>query len=552
MKRAARVLSEVVPLLILGAVVLWLRWPALHNPGFHNEDAAGITYSADLLRHGGLPLVDTVEAKEPGSFFLLWGVWGAFGRSLPVANGLAVAWSLLAMLGVWLGGRLLYGRAAGLAAALVYAVCAPVTDSIDINYNGWMMAPYAAAAALLIGGLKRGGLGWIVACGATLAVTGLCKRQGALVFPVFVALLALSPRLRAPEGWTPPAPRRALPAFAGGLALGFAPIMAFYAAHGALGEFVSQYFFSRSGWRYAAAQIAWDERVVRFGDGLLGLWEFTALPVLLAALTIAAITPGGRPGLRGWLLAGHLAASFAGAAVGFRFYKGYYVQLLPALAWLAAHPRGPLLRWFDGASWPRPRLARVGLALGLAAAVTPVAVAHGRDVAAIRRDRARPRDGAAQAVARVIRAHTKPDDRIWVWGRWGWPAYFHADRRSATRFYKNLAVLTTNLTNTWRRPTERTRFDPESPWQAAMQDLEGGRPAFIVVALNEDYREFKAFRGLLQREYQLVPRVGAPSLQLYRRKDIAVKEPPKRAPKKPVAKKPAAPPPPPKAPAAPP
>jgi hypothetical protein len=180
----------------------------------------------------------------------------------------------------------------------------------------------------------------------------------------------------------------------------------------------------------------------------------------------------------------------------------------------------------------------MGLAFGLAAAIAPVAIAHGRNVAAIRRDRARPRDVAAQAVARVIRAHTKPDDRIWVWGRWGWPAYFHADRLSATRVHKNLPVLTTNLTNTWRRPTERTRFDPESQWQEAMQELEAGRPAFIVVALNEDYREFKAFRDLLKRDYRLVPRVGQPSLQLYRRADIAVKDPPKPR----VAKKPAPPP----------
>jgi hypothetical protein len=329
-----------------------------------------------------------------------------------------------------------------------------------------------------------------------------------------------------------------------GLALGFLPILAYYAAHGGLAEFVSQYFFSKSGWRYAAGQIGTLERVVRLGDGLLGLGVFLTLPLLFAGLSVAAIAPGGRPGLRGVLLAGHFLVSFAGTAVGFRFYKGYYLQVLPVLCWLAAHPRGPLLRWFGPDPWPRfarARWMRGALAAALVAMVAPAAVAHARDLRDMRRDRGRVHDGASQAVARIIRANSGPNDRIWVWGRWGWPVYFHADRLSGTRFFKNLAVLTTNLSNTWRRPTLPTRFDPDSPWPEAIAELKKSRPAFIVVAANEDCSNFAAFQELLRKDYRRVPAVGQPTLSLYRRADRELKKPPTPPRPPAVARRPAPP-----------
>ncbi|MCA9544211.1 MAG: hypothetical protein KC613_07460, partial [Myxococcales bacterium] len=125
--------------LAFSALAVWLRWPALFTEGFHNEDAAGITYNADLLRQGLLPYVADLELKAPGSYWLSHWAWALFGRSLVVLNRVACAWAVLAGAGVFVTARALYGtrRSAGLALAL-YTVAAPITDSIDINYGAWM------------------------------------------------------------------------------------------------------------------------------------------------------------------------------------------------------------------------------------------------------------------------------------------------------------------------------------------------------------------------------------------------------------------------------
>ena len=72
MNKAAPIkMSEVICLGILTGIAIFMRWPAVNNSGFHNEDVAGITYNADLLINGFLPLVDNLEYKAPGAFLPL-------------------------------------------------------------------------------------------------------------------------------------------------------------------------------------------------------------------------------------------------------------------------------------------------------------------------------------------------------------------------------------------------------------------------------------------------------------------------------------------------
>lgn len=532
--RLARMAVDLAVLGLLAAVALYIRRTGLFTDAFHNEDVAGITYNADLLRAGGLPYKDDLEWKAPGSFYMVWGIWEVFGRSLIHVQRFMAGWAWLAAVGVYAGGIALYGRKVGAVAALLYAFGSPIADSIDVNYGAWMITPYVWCTVFAIVALKRGTLrGWIAA-GATLAAAGLLKRQAAVLFPLFALLIVAWPRLRAPDGWRGP-PRRipALAAFGGGLALGFAPILVHAAAHGGLGDVVRHYFLSESGWRYVAdSPLSAMDKLVRVGDGVLGFWEYMALPTVLAGLTALHTLASGearRLGVRGVLLAGHFGLSFVGAALGFRFFKGYYLQILPAAVWLAAHPRGPLVGW-----WPPYRIKLRWRTLLWGALIVGLAVpAFQQDleqVESIHKRRRAPRDREAAQIGRVIAQNTAPTDRIWVWGRWAWPVYYHADRLAPGRFYKVLGVLTNNLTNTWRRPTKKTEFTLDSPWKAVTAELVEGRPAFIAVSRNEGYRDWKAFKSLLRKEYQRIPQVGGRGIKLYKRKDHPwVKEPRKRA-----------------------
>jgi hypothetical protein len=535
-------LIDVILVLLLAALTLWLRWSALGTEGFHNEDAAGITYNADLLRRGLVPYVHNIELKAPGSYFVSHWAWALFGRSIATLQQVACAWAVVAMAGIYLGGRLLYAhRWAGFAAALLYTVAAPITDSIDINYGAWMIAPYIWSTVFFVLAERRGQGRWLLASGATLAVAGLMKRQAAMIFPVYAGLLILPwllKNLERPVGWAPArAPHRTLLWFGLGLGLGFAPIMIWYGVHGELGTFMDHYFFSKGGWKYMKGELGWADRLPRIGDGLRGFFEYMAVPTALALFAvIGGVSERGRTWRqritwRGLLLLGLTGMSFVGASLGFRYFKSYYLQMLPAAVWIAVHPRGPLGVFFKRSTWAtggRARVVHGVLALGVIGACVPAVRKDLSQLSRIQKTRQHPRDRDAQRVARVIKANSQPSDTVWVWGRWAWPVYFHADQLAPTRYYKVLGIITTNLTNTWRRPTKQTTFvNTGEASKALMADLERDRPAFIVVSRNENYSKFKAFRALLRNDYTRVPHLKMRQFVLYHRADHPLVKPPK-------------------------
>lgn len=517
---------------ILGlcGLTLWLRWPSLWTEGFHNEDAAGIAYNADLIRHGMRPLVDNLEYKAPGSFFLSWMGWSLFGRSLATLVRLACFWSMLAAVGVYVGGRLLYGRRREAAVAgLLYAALSPVTDSIDINYGAWLITPYIWATVFFVAGQKSGKRRWMLAAGATLAVAGLMKRQAAVLFPVFALIILMERWLARPDHWPtlPESDRRRWyqgGALIAGLALGFGSLIAVYMVWGGADQFIRHYFFSDAGWQYVGGSTDASGKLSRLGDGFLGLWEYLALPSILALTTLVGARAGSTTGtpwtVRGVLLTAHFWMSFIGAALGFRFFKSYYLQLLPAAVWIAAHPEGALVRWMRPALWQgslRHKIGQGAVACVMLLALVPAAMGDLEELGKIRKWRTHPRDAEAQKIGRYIQAHSEPEDTIWVWGRWAWPVYYHADRLSPTRYYKVLGVVTNGLTNTWRRSTQKTKFIAAGPHQEIVDELMAGRPAFIVTAKNEDYSGWTALRGLLKSEYELVPSLRLRGFKVWRR-----------------------------------
>lgn len=517
---------------VLGLLGLWLRQPALEQDAFRNEDVAGITYNADLLLQGKLPLVDSLEMKEPGSYFVTAGLWRVFGRSLTVLQAFGVFWAWLAAVGVLLAGQQLLGLGAGVIAALLYTFLAPISDSLDVNYNAWMMTPCIWALAFFALGLRRAHLGWFVATGVAVTVSAIFKRQAGVAAPAFVIVLALLPLLRRPSGWPAIPARRALAAYVVGGVLGLLPIATFYLIHGQLDALLHHFFMSEGGWDYVRGEVDWSGRWDRLEDGVLGLWEYLALPALLAALSLAALPlrRGGSLTAVEVLLICHLAFDALAASVGFRFYKSYYQQLMPPLALLAAHPQGVLQRWFRPSAWPdrwseaAGRLALVAVLAALCVPATLRTLAEIRHSLRTRNEFSTPHE-EARTIAAFVARHTQPTERIWIWGRWGWPIYYHANRLAPTRYYKVLGVITTNLTNTWRRPTAMTRFVPRGPWREVAADLARTRPPFIVTAHNESYEGFVPFERLLEQSYRPLDGANFSGFVVWVRKDRPLRWP---------------------------
>ncbi|MCA9667069.1 MAG: hypothetical protein KC503_15835 [Myxococcales bacterium] len=531
---------------------LYLRWPAADVNIMRNEDVAGITYNADLIAAGQRPLVDNLEPKAPGAFFLTWAIFKVWGRSVRVHERFGIFWGLLAAVGMFVGGWALFGRiSAGFVAGLLFTFGAPITDSLTVNYNSWMITGYVWTTALFVIGLRRGKLGWLAAAGATMVWTALLKRQGGVVMPLFVALIALGPHLPLPRGWVGIKRSSGLLAYVGGMALGYLPFVMFYlVTAGVSGAVVAtkHFVFSATGWKYVGGQVDWNGKLDRIEDGLLGFWEFMALPTLLMLMTLVSVPLRRQraPTAVGVLLAGHMVLSVVGLALGFRFYMGYYLQALPPAAWIAAHPDGPILRWFRRDEWPRqvwPALLRVGAVVLLLCGLLPAIVADAADLKKVRKYRERYNHYQHEAIkiSAIVKDNSRRGDKIWVWGRWAWPVYFHANRLSCSRYYKVLSVVTTHLDNTWRRSTSMTRFNANSPWRVVGKDIVDCRPLFVVTANNESYRGWKPIEKMLREKYVQVPRFSARAFKVYVRKDHAEKmyEPygKRKKPRTPPAKK---------------
>ncbi len=497
-------------LFVILVINLWLRHPAAQTAGFHNEDVAGIAYSAQLLHSGGLPLIDTLELKAPGSFFLAAIVWLFCPMTIESLQWAGIFWSTLALLGIFVGGRQLFGPMAACLSATLYLMLAPIMDSMDVNYGAWMITPYIWSFVCFTFFTQTQQSKWLVATGILLAIAGLLKRQGAVLTPLYFLFL-LASVYRDRDGISASFKtliRLSLPLCIG-LALGFMPIFLFYASKGALTEFTHHYFFSPGGWNYLDT-LSWPEKRVRLSDGVLGFLEYGALATVLAIL--AVVSRGLQQLTRfrnhldretqSWLLLGGLlVVSILGLSLGFRFFKGYYLQTLPALVWMAGASAGII-----GLVSERGHLLKCLITAGLLAAIcSPFIQTDVQALTEIRRQRHTARDLGAQRIAAQIKANTNTTDRIWVWGRAAWPIYVHAERLAATRYPKTLAVFTTNLTNTWRRGTKPTTFEPRSDWRTLIEELKRDKPAYIVLAHNERYSKFSALHSLLRRRYRKAP-----------------------------------------------
>jgi hypothetical protein len=118
--------------------------------------------------------------------------------------------------------------------------------------------------------------------------------------------------------------------------------------------------------------------------------------------------------------------TFIPVSLGGRFYNHYYLQFVPPLSLLAAAPAAALWR---ARRRMRPSLRHGLVALVLAPVVTTQAIHVGRGLA----HRYPSQEPHTRAVAAWLRAHTRADERIVVYGHFT-PVYQEAHRLPGTRY----------------------------------------------------------------------------------------------------------------------
>jgi hypothetical protein len=450
------------------------------------------------LRDGWLPYRDIFDSKPPLHLYTWVLAWA--GGS-PASAWLFEALWLAATLAVaFVVARRWWGAWAGLAAAalLFLGLWAPGLGGYwsRLQAEELLVLPQLGAAWFALraadapaGGAGRGDRRAAIACGVLTGVVGLYKIPALVVGGPWLALWLASSdaatRRLARIGW-----------FAAGVAVPWLVACAWFAAHGALADFIDATLFYQRHWiamldpplgdvLHAFATIALRE--------LAPLW-------LLAALGIALAWRRNRPHaicLAAWIVLASLAV------IAQRQLAGYHVLLVvPGLALASAYAVIALAE-------------RVHVAAGAVACMLALAVLlrgwcdyGATDLASYRRDTFVPADETA--VAHYIAAHTQPGDGILVWAL-APGIYALADRHPVTRFpFHRLLLTDARLAHAVPGRDARRA--------ALLARMRSDPPAYIVLGIKDanpfepdsftSLAGFRELNAIVQRDYHDVASFG--------------------------------------------
>jgi hypothetical protein len=385
-----------------------------------DPDEAGHAVNTWVWMSGGTPYVDFVDNKQPLLYAAYAAAFASLGRSLIAVHALTIPWLLLT---AWLIGRLARrvwdDDAAARAAALLFTLASVAyveKDMLSTNTEVLMNLPLVAAFWLLVDVCDESG--WRAGfSGALAAIAALFNLKAAFALPALIAAAFAVPATG--RRW------RGTVWLLSGFLIVVAAATAWFWQRGALGPFLYwnvllniDYMGAGVGPGYAgyANGIVYGyPRLVVFALGTAPLWVCAA----------AAWRSSGRHAVARalrWPLVLWAAGSLAAVCLGGRFYGHYFIQIIPPLAVLAS---GPVSSLRDR----RPILHGVAVAAMVLPACGWTVAGYAR-IAGERLDSLRP---PIAAVADAVRAHTGPDDRIFVWGYWP-QLYYHTRRRPASRF----------------------------------------------------------------------------------------------------------------------
>ncbi len=385
----------------------------LHLPAFAHRlldgDEAVYGSIAALMNQGGhLYAGGGVDNKPPGIFWTYAATFDLFGRyQMTAVHAIALVVTAATCLLLFFIARSMAGPRAGLLAAIFYGVLTAAGNPrlLAANTELFMTLPLTAAFLLL---LRRQ---WLWSA-VLMVVAGAFKQVAAvdvLLLPVGLVLLETRDNRAG-----------ATLRFGAGIAIGLAAGAAALALTGSLAGF----------WRWTIEPLVgyaagnWTPSVIlnRARDSFI---PFVVDMAVLWIAALAAVIRWPRLSALERMTVAWLVFSFVGAIAGGHWSWHYFIQVMAPLALLAALAVDRAL-----ATELRRWVAAV-VVVGLAVPAAWWAVFNFR-ADPLTYDWTPP-VAQHEQVAAFISAHTKPGDRVFVWG--DWPAlYVESDRMMAGRF----------------------------------------------------------------------------------------------------------------------
>ncbi|MET0386236.1 MAG: glycosyltransferase family 39 protein [Polyangiales bacterium] len=482
-------------LLGLSVVICLLRLPSLLTTrAIDDENIYGVV--GVELAHGGLPYVSAIERKPPLLLYLYAAVQRCFGDYNFVAlHAVAAAWTLATMAGLYLAGKVLFDRAAGMAGALLYGLYLPFNVYRNLAWNGEMLMnlPLAFALAIVFAPSAHRIRWQLVAAGGLVATAALLKQPAAIALAPLLGYVLL-PSYRRARGIG--AAHALLHAVWLGLGFGL-PL--------ALGGL----WLARLGILNEALFWSIGHHDVPHGPLDPVFWERGGKGSVAFAAACAPLCVGSWLTLRRrplrpetWALLGLLVVSAVGTAASGRFYPHYYIQLLPPLVLLA----GPwLAELYVQRRQGRQRQFRI-VATWLTGTALAFFVSHAVGYWQSRSE---------SSVARYIRAHAAGGDRMFVWGQ-APELYVDCQLRPASRYVATFPLTGYVFASPMSHDPSIDTSDRIVPgsWERLAEDLSAQPPAFIVDADGArptpryPIRNYPLLRSLLDEHYALAFRGG--------------------------------------------
>jgi len=441
-----------------------VRVPLLPVPLERDEGAFGLVGQA-ILR-GAVPYRDILDHKPPAVYYAYAGALLVVPPTAAGVHGFLMVWNLATLLCLASLAGELAGPLAARWTAVLFAVvsAAPSIQGFSTTTEMLLLLPLVAswrtAAAATRAAASRRVL--LFALSGALGAAACWLKQPAILPLAIVPLFVLG------ENGGARAARSAadLAAWAGGAALLSLAIVACFWSAGALREL--WYWTVEHNRLYAEQPVTdWALRLRVRATNVL--WD-GGVPLAVGLCAAAAALAQRRR--RAWIAPVFVALSAAAVAHSGYFYTHYFALLAPALALIG----GLGLAWGQELvtrGWGR-RAAAPFAVVALAAVAAPPLLARpwywlGPQPADVALRTFGPQGfESAERLADYLRAQTKPDDTIFIYGSEPQIA-FEAERRLATAF-ATVYPLT--------RPWPRHREFQERAWA----ELERAQPAYLVLA----------------------------------------------------------------------
>ncbi len=467
-------------LLLIAALAL--RWPTLGRQVWNLDEGSTITM-AQLVLAGQVPYLEAADNRTPlvpylkAAVLAVAGDWNARAVHVSVALMLGLTAVLL-----WQIARRLGHEAVGVWAAILFTWLSlgmlPAVDALTAH-TGWFVIFFSSLGFWIFSAQVEKPSGWHAGLsGLAFGLAHLAKQPGLLDWGVCLVLVFLL------AGFEPGGRirllRTGLPLLAGFLAP-LALMVAYFQHRGALDDLIfyawtynTKYYVPEVPLlqRLAAVQVPFTLLLMRLP--LILLLGLGAAVVLLRRAFGGLRRQAFAPTLLAWLILGWTASGLVSTMLSGRDFSHYSMQVLPGLSlacgWVlaqlhqqartqrAAGHRGHWLAWL------------VATGLFFASLIIPTV----RWIVA-----SDTSDGITQEAGAVVRAHTKPEDRIFIWG-YVPEMHVYAQRLPSTRFfYTNWVTGLIPWTNVdWMKDTAYAVI-PGTP-EILRQDFERRPPTVVV------------------------------------------------------------------------